>query len=784
MITPTRIEVRNIRSISHAVIEPLDEGVTALSGPIGAGKSTMLNAALWALYGEVGGVAGLLAQNEMRRKGCPDGEHAEAIVDFTFSGTEYRAVRRLRRSKSGKETASAEWWVEGSKQQQITPTKLTEKVTALTGLTGRAFAGAFFIPQGNLPALAEGTPSEVQRLIEEQTCLTPLTRRADSARREAKDAQIVADAQPGSREELDAAQAEVDTTQAAGEQAWTAKETAEAREAKATETHRVAAEALGSVQSRDRAAQEAREGIATQRGRLSSAREHVEALTAEAEQNPVTDIDSTRTAQAALRSAIDTYDAAARNRATTEQAAVAAQEKAQAAKATAEAAVDPSADLWDARAAYDDAQARRGAAAGEWDRLARAISALRSTTPDEACCPTCTQRLPDPLGLMDDLIGHQQKVAADGKAAAEAMTAAQKRVDSLNAQAQEAANARHAAQSAQEAATTAATAAREAAAEHEASVEALIRAVTVHATHTGGLDDGVGEDAARAAALSGVDAAAGAVAAHERAVKVRDDLAVWRTRVADTEARIASMEDTAKDAPSREALDTAAQEEAAARAALDREREAASTARTDARVAQQAVTSAEAHRDRAKRDYDAKVDAAVHADTLRHAANLLGALRTDLLTEYTATISASATDLMQQIGGGDHTGVAIDQNFTPCVTLADGTMRPMRVLSGGEKMRAALCLRLGIADQITGDASGAGMIFADEITANHDEDTTTAVVDLIRGLGRPMLIIAHASEVDQAANRVYRVEKPSETTGGEVTLAGAGATPPAQDPAA
>ena len=176
----------------------------------------------------------------------------------------------------------------------------------------------------------------------------------------------------------------------------------------------------------------------------------------------------------------------------------------------------------------------------------------------------------------------------------------------------------------------------------------------------------------------------------------------------------------------------------------------------------------------------------MHADTLRHAANLLGALRTDLLTEYTATISASATDLMQQIGAGEHTGVAIDQHFTPCVTLPDGTMRPMRVLSGGEKMRAALCLRLGIADQITGSTSGAGMVFADEITANHDEDTTTAVVDLIRGLGRPMLIIAHASEVDQAANRVYRVDKTSETTGGEVALAGATASAPpaAQDPAA
>lgn len=780
MITPTRIEVRNIRSISHAVIEPLSEGVTALSGPIGAGKSTLVNAALWALYGEVGGVAGLLSQNEMRRKDCPPGEHAEAIVDFTFNGTPYRAIRRLRRSKSGKETASAEWWIDGTKQDQITPSKLTDKINDLTGLTGRAFTGAFFIPQGNLPALAEGTPAEVQRLIEEQTCLTPLTRRAEAARREAKDAQIVADAKPGSREEVDAAQEEVDAAQKSGEEAWAVHQTMQAREARAAETSATVTHAHQTVQQRDRAAQEAREGIATATGRLDSAREHVEALTEEAAQNPVTNIDDARQAQAALRAALDRVDVTARNRTTTEQMLSAARAKAAAATAAVDEVGDPSTDLQAARAAYDDAQARRGAAAGEWERLHRAVEALRATSPEAACCPTCTQHLPDPRGLMADLTGHQEKVAADGKAASDEMAAAQSRVDALTARSQQAVTARHDVKTSQEAAAAAKNGAKTAVGEHAAAVDGLAAAVTKHANYTGGLD----ESDPHAAATAGIDAAATAVASHARAVKVREDLELWNARVTQTTAQITAMQETAKDAPTREELDVAAQDAAAARTVLDKERADAAAARTASEVAQQAVISAEARRDRAKRDFDDKVDAAVHADTLRHAANLLGALRTDLLTEYTATISASATDLMQQIGGGAHTGVAIDQHFTPCVTLPDGTMRPMRVLSGGEKMRAALCLRLGIADQITGGASGDGMIFADEITANHDEATTADVVDLIRGLGRPMLIIAHASEVDQAANRVYNVTKTSEATGGEVSRAGQSVAPPAQHSAA
>src|SRR5918992_4320367 len=118
------------------------------------------------------------------RRHTADGEKCEAAVEFTLGGTPFRAVRGLRQKVTkGRltETAYAALFIGGVRQPQITPTKLTDKIVQLTGLTGRAFTGAFFIPQNRLPILAQGTPGEVQQVFEEQTGLSPLSRRVGVA---------------------------------------------------------------------------------------------------------------------------------------------------------------------------------------------------------------------------------------------------------------------------------------------------------------------------------------------------------------------------------------------------------------------------------------------------------------------------------------------------------------------------------------------------------------------------------------------------------------------------
>jgi DNA repair exonuclease SbcCD ATPase subunit len=88
-------------------------------------------------------------------------------------------------------------------------------------------------------------------------------------------------------------------------------------------------------------------------------------------------------------------------------------------------------------------------------------------------------------------------------------------------------------------------------------------------------------------------------------------------------------------------------------------------------------------------------------------------------------------------------------------------------LSGGEQARAALCFCLGISAQITG-GSHTGTIIADEITAAHDDETRHAIVELLRDLGWPLLIVAHSPEIVEIANRVVWLSKPDEAGGTQV----------------
>lgn len=765
MLTPTRIEARNLRSIRHAVVEPLSDGITSLAGRNGSGKSSLLTAMLWCLYGDVGGIPSIPAQADLRRDGTPDGEPVEAIVEFTLNGSHCKAVRRLHRSKSGRDSAKAELWIDGVQQPQITPTKLTDKITALTGLTGRAFSGAFFIPQGFLPAIADGTPAEVQRLIEDQTGLTPLARRIDYAKGEARDAESRVEGMPGSVEDVAAAQSAVDTAQAAAQAAWIVFEAAQSRDETARTLADDAVAARDSLLARARAAATAREKVAALTAKRDALTDQITDLHAQHEASPVTPVGEARAAFDATRSLLASYRQAANTARTAIDAATRARADLTSAQAALAASSDPTERVTAAERGLDEATRAYGGARAEHARLTTLIEGLRALPPDAACCPTCTQHVPDARALMADLLAHQDKVIEQGIAARDAVTNATTERDAATA----ATAAHHATVSAH----TAATNIEQTATAHARDAHAA--AATARAALADRVGCPVGADT-ETDAEAACDAWATQISQFEHACRIKAALDATTAAREETVTALAAATDALTDTPDPDELDAAQAAAATATANARTVSDARQAAETEAKVQAERARLAESVRDAAQAALNAKADEAERADTARHAATLLGALRRELLTEYTASISAAATDLLAQIGEGVHTGVHIDENFIPAVILADGSLRPMKVLSGGEKMRAALCLRLGIADQITG-ATGDGMVFADEITANSDPEATALIVDLIRNLGRPMVIVAHADAVTDCANRAYRFDKPDEATGTTVTLAGSSMAP-------
>jgi len=758
VIVLTSVEVTNIRSVAHGRIEPLPGGITALAGAIGTGKSTFLEAARWVLYGEV---AGGYRQAEMRRHGA-DGRTCEAAVEFTLGGAVFRAVRGLRQKTTrGRpaEIAYAELFINGQRQPQITPSKLTDKVTQLTGLTGRAFTGAFFIPQNRLPVLAQGTPGEVQQVFEEQTGLTPLTRRVETAQRDASQALAAADALPGSAEEVAAARQAAGAARAEAARARRRLKTAKAAEDKAKDALASVQAAHDALAARRSAAQQARLDAARAEARAASLEETIRDLEEQVRDLPGGGRRDARDRLTRLRAARQAAEHAARiaDLATSGvQDARARHDRVRRQLGRLPAGLDER--LAGAREEQARAEQAVGRLGGEHGRLDRAVQALRSADPRAARCPTCSQQVADLAGLLAGLTAQKAHCESQGRRAAEqARTAAARttRLMDLLRQREAAVDALRQAESDVHDAVARQGEALGAAKAALDSLAALLRVTE---------DD---RDKVLAMAGQAEDAAAREASAAQYAAQVRARLARARSDRAQVQRALGELRARADAAPTAEDLGRLAARLAGAREEWEARRARRVEAQTAAEVLAERCRMLRAARDSEQEVLDRKLAARHRADILRHASHVLAGLRRDLLAEYTATVSEAATDLLRQIGG-EHSAFHIDHRFVPEVVLSDGTRRPLRTLSGGEQARGALCFCLGISAQITGGGH-TGTIIADEIVAAHDDETRHAIIELLRDLGWPLLIVAHSPEIAEIANRVFRFTKPDEASGTQVT---------------
>ena len=118
-----RIKIKNIRSYSEEEIK-FPEGTIMLSGDIGSGKSTILLAVEFALFGIK---RGELSGNALLRNGSDDGY---VILDFNIDNNVFSVKRTLKRSVNGISQDSGFLSI-NDVTQQLTPVELKQRVTQL-----------------------------------------------------------------------------------------------------------------------------------------------------------------------------------------------------------------------------------------------------------------------------------------------------------------------------------------------------------------------------------------------------------------------------------------------------------------------------------------------------------------------------------------------------------------------------------------------------------------------------------------------------------------------------
>src|SRR5262249_40365136 len=161
-VRPVRLEVEGSTAFrTPTVVDFTGVDLFALVGPTGAGKTSVIDAVTFALYGAVPrlddrrAVAPVISQNLTE---------ARVRLDFTVEGVEHTAVRIFRATRSGATTKEARLQ-RGDDALAGTADEVTDAGTDLLGLGFDHFPTCVSLPQGQFARFLHDKPRARQALL-------------------------------------------------------------------------------------------------------------------------------------------------------------------------------------------------------------------------------------------------------------------------------------------------------------------------------------------------------------------------------------------------------------------------------------------------------------------------------------------------------------------------------------------------------------------------------------------------------------------------------------------
>ena len=138
----------------------VDASLVAITGPTGAGKTTLFDAICVALYGKTPRLAGVADENprHLLSRGQTQGS---AEVLFEANGDRYLAEWRVRGT-----TRSRELFEAGSGKLLAEGAAVSEKIESILGLDFDAFRRSIMLAQGDFAAFLKASPAEKLAILE------------------------------------------------------------------------------------------------------------------------------------------------------------------------------------------------------------------------------------------------------------------------------------------------------------------------------------------------------------------------------------------------------------------------------------------------------------------------------------------------------------------------------------------------------------------------------------------------------------------------------------------
>jgi len=777
------LRLRNYRVYLAADVE-FPDGLVGIYGANGAGKSTIIEAVRYALYGDA-----RTEKSELRSAGINEDVRVELV--FEHEGNSYE-VRRVLKGRNL--TPSVEVYV----NRQLAAQSVRDANAYLgrvLGMDQRAFLASVCAQQKELTTFATMEPAQRRRLVLDLLGVSPIERALVRVREEARDARTAAG---GARAQLPDLPAAESAAAEAGLAAGVAAEAADAAvaAADAAGTAQAAAESQAAqAEIAARKLDELRQLAALARGDAASARGEAQrherrALEADA-LVPELQAASSRHAELAeaaaplpaLARALEAHlerqgllralqDAAGREQVARRAMAEAERESAAAAglmeaMAQAEAALEEiEGELAAMRERHATASELLGAAAARLEAATAAAERCASLDP-QAPCPTCGQALGE--ALAEVTARHEGELAAAAQAhelAAAARRAAVEAGRKLAARRDERAAELERARTAEQRAARAA-----------ARVESAEQAIKVAGD----------EVVARQAELERLGDPGFDAAAHQRARQAAE--ALQPVALAHSELRGRVERGEVERGLAREALDRAVQADARAAtveaeasglgeadqalaAARERVRQAGEAARRTHGEHQRAAEALSAARRRhddldqalaaARARHEEVAELEERAAYLARLVDLMAAFRLHLVARLGRRLSVEAAELFAELTDHEYQDLVVDPEDYSIRIADQGTEYELARYSGSENDLASLSLRVAVSLVIAEGAGELGLLVLDEVLGSLDRERRgrmLSALTTLQGRFRQVLLVTHNDEVKDLLPAAIEVRK-------------------------
>lgn len=144
-------------------------------------------------------------------------------------------------------------------------------------------------------------------------------------------------------------------------------------------------------------------------------------------------------------------------------------------------------------------------------------------------------------------------------------------------------------------------------------------------------------------------------------------------------------------------------------------------------------------------------------ETTSTSSSVIEEFRTNRIKNSVPVIESYASELLNRFTDGQYTQLKLDESFNATIFLSDGTEREVNALSGGELSAAAIALRLAISMLLNGDSSK-NLIILDEVLVSQDVSRAELILQTIKDVCKgQVIIVAHNDEINSIADKTIEL---------------------------